>query len=626
MRDDLLTYYERELAFVRQMGAEFAQKYPKIASRLLLEPDKCEDPHVERLVEAFAFLAARVHLKMDDEFPEVTESLLNVLYPHYLAPLPSMSVVQFAVDPTQGKLTTGYHMARGTALYSRPIQGTPCRFRTCYPVTLWPIEVAAASLESADPEDSQGRLHEAAIRLDLRCLNNTPLAEMRTAEGEGAPARPLDSLRFYLNGEPQLTYALYELIFNNATAVELRSARKPGRGRSQPAVVTLPPSALSPVGFARDEGMLPYSARSFEGYRLLTEYFAFPEKFLFFDVAGLGEAVRLGGFEEEFSILIRLKDVTPPRGHISASAFQLGCAPIVNLFKKVAEPIQLTHLNHEYRVVADVHRQSATEIYSVDAVTSADPYLKEAHHYQPFYSIRHSEGDGAAASFWYATRRPSPRKDDSGTEVYVSLVDKGFNPRVPAAETVTAHVTACNRDLPGKLPFGGNEGDFEVEGGGQLARARCLRKPTATLRPPMRRGAQWRLISHLSLNHLSLTGGDGGRDAAAALREILSLYNFTDSPATRRQISGLTRVESEPAVLRTGERIGTGFVRGIRTTVHLDEEMFTGGGVFLFASVLEHFLGLYVTVNSFNQLVAKTTQREEALKRWPPRAGHQVLL
>jgi type VI secretion system protein ImpG len=635
MRDDLLTYYERELAFVRQMGVEFAQKYPKVASRLLLEPDKCEDPHVERLVEAFAFLAARVHLRLDDDFPEVTESLLNVLYPHYLAPVPSMSVVQFAVDAEQAKLTAGYHIPRESALHSPPVQGTGtrCRFRTSYPVTLWPIEVAAASLESNDPPDAQGRWREAVLRIDLRCLNNTTLPELLTAESEPGPPRPIDSLRFYLNGEPQLTHALYEMIFNHAAGVELRAARKSGsgRGRSQPAGVELPAAVLSPVGFGPEEGMLPYSARSFAGYRLLTEYFTFPEKFLFFDVKGLDEAARRGGFADEFSILVRLRDVTPPNGHVTAAAFQLGCTPIINLFRKVAEPIQLTHRQHEYRVVPDVHRQSSTEVYSVDAVTSTDPYLKETRHYQPFYSIRHADGGGKGETYWYATRRPSPRKDDPGTEVYVSLVDLGFDPRTPAADTVTAHVTACNRDLPSKLPIGGSgrtfegrrDSDFMVEGTGPLAYARCLRKPTDTVRPPLRRGAQWRLISHLSLNHLSITGGG---DAAAALREILSLYNFTDSTAARRQVSGLVSVESRRAVRQTGTRIGTGFVRGVETTVEFDEEMFAGGGVFLFAAVLERFLGLYVTVNSFNQLVARTSQREEVLKRWPPRAGDHFLL
>ena len=630
MRDDLLTYYERELAFVRQMGAEFAEKYPKMAARLLLEADKCEDPHVERLVEAFSFLAARVHLKLDDEFPEITESFLNVLYPHYLAPIPSLSVAQFSLDPEQGKLTAGYHVPRETALFSRPIQGTPCRFRTCYPVTVWPLEVTAAALESADPLDTRGHWPEAVIRLDLRCLNGTKLSELKHGENAaaGAAGRPIERLRFYLNGEPQLTYALYEMIFNGATRVELRAA--PGEARrgtraAGPATLSMPPAeALRPVGFEADEGLLPYTARSFAGYRLLTEYFAFPEKFLFFDVAGLEEAVRRGQFGESFQILIHVRDVAPPRGVVGAATFQLGCAPIVNLFKKIAEPIQLTRMQNEYRVVPDVHRQSATEVYSVDAVTSTDSYLKQSRQYHPFYSIRHG-GAEREQTFWYATRRPSQRREDAGTEVYLSLVDLGFNPSVPSEETVTVHTTATNRDLPGRLPFGGREGDFEVENAGPLARVRCLRKPTNTLRPPLRRGAQWRLISHLSLNHLSIVG-DGGGTAADALREILSLYDFADSPATRRQIAGVNSVEGRRAVRQTGSRIGTGFVRGVETTVEFDEEMYVGSGVFLFASVLERFLGLYATVNSFNQFVARTRQREEVLKRWPPRAGDRPLI
>src|SRR5262249_21463688 len=184
--DELLGYYERELAFMRQMGADFADKYPKIAGRLLLEPDKCEDPHVERMMEAFAFLAGRIQLKIDDEFPEITESFLNVLYPHYLASIPSMSIVQFSLDPQQGKLTTGYEVERGTVLYSRPIQGTPCRFQTCYPTILWPIEIVSASLESPTPTDTRGKWPEAVIKIGLRCLHGSKLSELKLGEGRQA--------------------------------------------------------------------------------------------------------------------------------------------------------------------------------------------------------------------------------------------------------------------------------------------------------------------------------------------------------------------------------------------------------------------------------------------------------
>ena len=632
MRDELLGYYERELAFLRQMGAEFAQKYPKVASRLQIENDKTEDPHVERMMEAFAFLAGRIQLKIDDEFPEVTESLLNVLYPHYLAPIPSMSIVKFALDPEQGKLTTGYFIPRETTLYSRPIQGTPCRFRTSYPVTLWPIEVASAAIESRAPVDTRGKWEEATIRLSMRCLNNTTLTELQTGETEKHKARPIESLRFYLNGEPQLVYTLYEIIFNHATRVELRAtgggvrrAGATGR-RSQPVSLTLPASSIKAVGFESDEGMLPFTARSFPGYKLLTEYFTFPEKFLFFDVTGLHEAALTGNFGAEFDILIYVEDVQPPRFTVDAGTFQLGCAPVANLFTKIAEPINLTAEQNEYRVIPDVHRQMATEVYSVDAVTTTDPYLKQSREFQPFYSLKHSEGRGEDRTYWYANRRASQREDDDGTEVYLSLVDLGFNPHVPAVETVTVHTTSTNRDLPGKLPFGGSEGDFEVEGTGPLSRVRALRKPTATIRPPLRRAAHWRLISHLSLNHLSIVESAREGDAAEALREILLLYDFMDSSATRKQVLGISRVSSRRVVRQTGSRIGTGFVRGIETTIDFDEDEYVGSGVYLFAAVLERFLGLYVSVNSFNQLVATTQQREGMLKRWPPRAGEQILL
>jgi type VI secretion system protein ImpG len=637
MRDELLGYYERELVFLRQMGAEFAQKYPKIASRLLLEEDRCEDPHVERMIEAFAFLAGRVRLKIDDEFPEITESFLNVLYPHYLAPIPSMSIVQFALDPQQGKLTAGYRISRGTTLYSRPIQGTPCRFRTSYPVTLWPIEVVSAALESRDPVDTRGRWNDAVIRIGIRLLNDTKLAELKVAD-IGEKFGPFQTLRFYLNGESQLVYPLYEIIFNHATSVELRPVVSQKRvlktgllktsfsksGAHPP--ITLPASALKTVGFDSDEDMLAYPARSFLGYRILTEYFTFPEKFLFFDVTGFDKAAATGNFGDRLDILIHLRDVVPPRAPVDANTFQLGCTPAINLFTKLAEPIYLSGRQHEYHVTPDVHRQVATEVYSVDEVSTIDTKLQETRHFQPFYSFRHAYDRQQDRTFWYSTRRQSQRADDPGTEVYLSLVDLGFNPHVPAVETVNVHATCTNRDLPGKLPFGGREGDFEAEGGSMpISRVKCLTKPTQTLRPPLRRGAQWRLISHLSLNHLSLVEG-GRAGAPEALQEILLLYDFLDSAATRKQIAGINQVTSRRVVRQTGSRIGSGLLRGIETTVEFDEEQYVGSGLFLFASVLERFLGLYASINSFNQLAAKTKQREGYLKRWPPRAGEQIVL
>jgi type VI secretion system protein ImpG len=604
MADELLTYYERELSFLRQSGAEFAAKYPKIATRLLLEADKSEDPHVERLIQAFAFLAARIHHKLDDEFPEITDALLGVLYPQYLAPIPSMSIVEFVLDPTRGKLTSGHHIERGTLLYSQPVGGVPCRFRTCYPTTLWPIETASAQVAAPDrfglPKTAAG-----VIRLELRSVGETSFSELA-----------IDQLRFFLHGEGSLVFGLYELLFNNATQVQLRSLR--AQGGFKP--IVLPPTCLRPAGLGPDEGMLPYTARSFMGYRLLQEYFAFPDKFLFFDLCELGRAAR-AGCEEGVEVLICLDRVPRLEQPIDAGTFRLGCTPIINLFPQIAEPVRLSHAQTEYRVIPDVRRPTGIEVYSVDSVSSTAPHLEAPMHFQPFYSFKHAVDRERQLAFWHATRRPSERKGDNGTEVFLSLVDLNFQPTLPAVETLTIHTTCTNRDLPGKLPFGGEGGDFELEGAAPLARIRCLRKPTETVRPPLRRGGRWSLISHLSLNYLSIC--EGGREA---LQEILKLYDFSDSSVVRQQIAGITDVRSRRVVGRPPSMPWNAFCRGLEVTIELDEEKYVGSGVFLFASVLEKFLGLYSALNSFSQLIVTTQQREEPLRRWRPRAGEQILL
>jgi type VI secretion system protein ImpG len=600
MPDELLRYYERELSFVRQMGAEFASKYPRIAGRLLLEADKCEDPHVERLIQAFAFLTARVHHKIDDEFPELTDALLGVLYPHYLAPIPSLAIVQFALDPTQGMSTSGYPLPKGTALYSRPVDGMACRFRTCYPVTLWPIQVASVRL---DEPDRRGPAQAVSmLRLRLQCLGGAKLSELKCAE-----------LRFFLHGESPLVYRLYELLFNHTLQVQLRAPD----GASESTPVRLPPECLRAVGFAPDEGLLPYPARSFMGYRLLQEYFNFPSKFLFFDLCQLDRAMQ-AGCRDSIEVCLYLNRAPRLEQPVTPENFRLGCTPIVNLFEQIAEPIRLNHAETEYRVIPDVRRQGTTEVYAIDSVTCTSPQLDEPIEVQPFYSIRHADNAASHQSFWHATRQPSPRKGDAGTEVLLSLVDLNFQPTLPPAETLTLRITCTNRDLPGKLPFGGNQGEFEIEG---AVRVRGLTKPTETVRVPLQRGAQWRLISHLSLNYLSIS--EGGREA---LQEILRLYDFSDSAVVRQQIAGITNVTSRRVVGRPASMPWNGFCRGVEVSIEFDEEKYIGSGVFLFASVLEKFLGLYASLNSFTQMIAHTLQREEPLKRWPLRAGEQILL
>jgi type VI secretion system protein ImpG len=619
MADDLLTYYERELNFLRQMGAEFAAKYPKIASRLQLEADVSEDPHVERLIQAFSFLAARVHHKIEDEYPEITESLLNVLYPHYLAPIPSMSIVQFVLDADQGKLSSGYTIQKGATLYSQPVGGSPCRFRTCYPTTLWPLEVEAAGLEMVD-SSRQGMLPRSAlglIKIELCCLAGMSLAELQ-----------LDRLRFFIHGEGRLTHALYELLLNNTIEIRIR----PRSAKQSTTAVRLPATNIQPVGFGADEALLPYGPRSFLGYRLLQEYFCFPEKFLFFDLTGLNKPIKkepADAFEVQI-LLNRMPRVEQP---VTKETFRLGCAPIVNLFSQIAEPIRLSHAQTEYQVMPDVRRQNAVEVYTVDSVLSVTPGTDETVEYQPFYSFKHAAERERQHAFWYAARRASPKKGDNGTEVYLSLVDLDFRPTLPPVDTIVVHATCSNRDLPSKLPFGGDRTEqklqrkedrndpFQLEGAAPLWGIRCLKKPTETMRAPLRRGVQWRLISHLTLNYLSLF--EGGPEA---LQEILRLYDVSDSAVVRQQIAGIISVAGKQVVGRPRSMPWNGFCRGLEVTIEFDEEKYVGSGVFLFASVLERFLGLYTSLNSFTQVIAKTQQRQEILKRWPPRAGEQILL
>jgi type VI secretion system protein ImpG len=612
VRDELLLYYERELTFLRHMGAEFAAKYPKVAQRLIIEPDKCEDPHVERLLEAFSFLAARVHLKIDDEFPEITESLLGILYPHYLRPIPAMSVSEFHVDYEQVTPEKGLTLPRGAILRSRPVQGIPCKFRTCYDVTFWPIEIADAEWKTPDRLQPAIRATDAvaAVRLELRCARDLTFQKLSTR-----------SLRFYLSGESNLIHNLYELLCNNCAQILVRDPASKSR---QP--IVLPQGSLQPAGFAENEAMLPYPHRSFLGYGLLQEYFCFPQKYFFLDLSGL-EHVAAAGFGNRIEVILLISPFERSDRRqmlelgVNAKTFRLGCSPIVNLFPHTAEPVLVSHAQYEYPVVPDASRRSAMEVFEIQEVLSANPQTGEIINFEPFYSYRHGSTKKKAQAFWHGVRRPSGYREDEGTQVFLSIMDLASRPIKADVDTLTVRTICTNRDLPSRLPFGNEAGDFELEGMAAVKRAVALLKPSDTLRPPTSKDSLWRLISQLSLNYLSLV--DSGREA---LQEILRLYNFTGSTYSEKQIQGLIELSSKRHFARVVSEDGIAFARGTQVEMEFDEEQFVGSGVYLMAAVLEHFLGLYVSINSFSQLRVKTRQRKEILKQWPPRAGRKILI
>ncbi|MBW2145255.1 MAG: type VI secretion system baseplate subunit TssF, partial [Deltaproteobacteria bacterium] len=587
--------------FIREMGAEFAKKYPKIAGRLQLEPDRCDDPFTERLIEAFAFLSGRIHKKIEDDFPEITESLLSIVYPHYIRPIPSMSIVRF--EPIKQTIPpVGYEIDKNAVLYSKSVGGTACQYATSYPVTLWPVDVISARLQ--DPVKQ------------IRGAQQILLIQLKTYKGQSISKIQWEKLRFFLNGPHQHVFHLYELLFNHVCHVECEAMNS--RGKKE--VITLTPEDISPVGFDSDERVLPYSRRSFPGYILLFEYFCFPEKFLFFDLQGLNR-LKGKGFKDTLDIRIYLDREAKSNLVINEDTFCTNATPAINLFNRIAEPIRVEQRKTEYRVVPDVRRQDSTEVYSVNDVTSSSQSSpgKEVD-FKPFYSIRHhldEEDSLGRRAFWHVKRRASGKKGDSGTEVFLSFADLDFNPSDPGVEALTVHVTCTNRDLPVRLSFGDSSGDFNMETAAPVSRINSLIKPIPTRRPSLGAALQWRLISHLSLNYMSIV--QGGEDA---LREILSLYDFDNSPATRQQINGIVSLSSQHIT----KRMGQGFCRGVEVTIEFDEDKFVGTGLYLFASILERFLAQYVSVNSFSKLIVKTIQKKEAIKQWPPRNGNRVLL
>jgi type VI secretion system protein ImpG len=601
MEDPLLHYYERELTFMRESGAEFARKYPKIASRLLLEADRCEDPHTERLLEAFSFLTGRIQKKIDDSFPELTESLLQIIYPHYTRPLPSMTVVKF-MPRLQNIPPSGHWVGKGIQLYSAPIKGTRLHFQTTQDVLLLPVDVADAGLTfPANP----GVNALNGIKIEL---NTAPRMKLGQIEWP-------DSLRFYLNGQQQQVFKLFELLMNNAVEVEIVSYTERNGVRHRKDVLTQSVEHIKPMGYAKDDAMLPWPEQSFDGYRLLYEYFAFPEKFLFFDLTGMEKLRQLDGDLLEINIYLNHKDTE--RMLINQDTFCMYAAPAVNLFKQIAMPVRVAHKKADYPIYHDVHNKSNTEVFSVDKVVGIMENGDETIEYRPFYALSHFEEQEDQDAYWHIRRRRSSRKGDEGMDVLLSFTDEKMAVADPQCATLTVHTTCTNRDLPSRLVPGGFARDFFIEEECPIEGVACLMKPTPSSRPMPGGRMQWRLISHLSLNYLSLVSRNG-----QGLKELLKLYDIHDSPVTRHQIEGLEGVEHRHVAMR----IGRSFCRGIEVVLTVSEDKFVGSSVYLFASVLERFLAHYVSINSFTRLVVKSIQRRQEIIAWPPRNGERVLL
>ncbi len=593
MADGFLQRYNDELAAIRRRAARFADAFPKIAGRLRVTGEVADDPHVERLIQSFAYSAARVRQKLDDEFPELTDGLLETLYPHYLAPLPSMSIVRFVPSSTLASVQT---VPRHTEIFAEPIGGESCRFRTTQETEVAPVEIVSASLTghpiSAPPSPHAGAA--GCLRLSIRARDaNKPLGEIG-----------LDRLRLHIASSWQQAVAIHELLVNHTLGIAL------AHHADDRAPVMLPAKALGPVGFEADEAILPYPASSFTGYRLLTEFFALPQKFLFVDIVGLkawhGETLEIFIYLDETSAKLERA--------ISARDFVLNATPIVNLFRQNCEPIALDGARTEYRVLPDARRQKTREIYTIEKVLVSGR-TGEEEQCQPFFG-RSLKG-GTPSLFWQCARRFDA--DDDTSDMEITFVDRARRAIGPVDKIASIDALCLNRELPEQLPFGGGHPYLQLASGSEaVGSVEALMAPTPSVRMNEQQGRNWRLMSHLQLNHLSIFDNDG-----AALKDILALYAFRDSRETRQLADAIVRVEARNSMTRLGSG---GMVTGTDIRLEFDPAAIDRPSAYLFGSVLDRFFGLYTSINSFTRLSIAMKGQSKPIAVWPARAAERPLL
>jgi type VI secretion system protein ImpG len=615
----ILKHYEAELAYLREMGAEFAASYPKIASRLGMDGVEVLDPYVERLLEGSAFLSARVQLELELQYPAFTSNLLEIVYPHYLAPTPSMMVAQLQPDMENTGLADGYVVPRHTTLRSRlkETAHTACIYRTAADLTLWPITVA-----EAEYIDGRGELvaagvagaaeARAAIRLRLKRHGGAAIAEL-----------PMDRLVLFLGGHGARGSLLHQLLCTQTTGLVARST-----DRRADWTMTLA-GGVMPLGFERDEALLPTPPQGFDGYRLLQEYFAMPERFHFVALEGLSRGLARTR-DDAMDIYILLRDGLPEiASGITPDAFSLNCVPAINLFEKRCDRVHITSAEVSHHVVPDRTSAQDFEVFALRGVKGISGEGQEDIDFRPFYSADDFTPAGDTHAAYYTLHRKMRQRTEKerlkgartsylGSETYLTLIDRTQAPYRAEMSQLAVRALVTNRDLPMLLPTG--ETDlFYLPDGGPVKHIRTPVNPTRP-RPTLAQGdAAWRLISHLSLNYLSIADSGSG-EGAAALRELVGLYAPKGDRAVAMQLEGIASVTSRPIVRRMSDGVLSTAVRGLEITLTLDESFFEGSSTYLIAAVLERFFAKYVTINSFTETVLRTQQNGE-IARWRPATG-----
>ncbi|HEU5436618.1 MAG TPA: type VI secretion system baseplate subunit TssF [Telluria sp.] len=596
-------YYERELTTMQRFNAEFAAEYPAQAGQLGMQDG--QDPHIERFIQATALSNARTAKLIDDNDQKLTEALLQVNYPHYVQPFPSVAIVRAAAREGAASTTAASCIARGATVVARTRNAPLCRFTTTYDVALTPVALDKVAFVSHFPlSPSLPRPPAVSTMLSIAIACKAP--------GIGIAQLQLERLRIFIDAEPSLCATTRDVLFMQAKSAYLEIDGN---------CVALDAVPLSPVGFAPDEALLPRNPLSQQAYLLLTEYFAHPEKFNFFDIDCKALAPHLPPACRHLTLHLGLAGVPADShlaqtlGQLSKDNFVLGCTPVVNLFKRAACPIELTHAAPDYELIADGSPADAYDIYCVDKVTT----VKKTRHgqtlteFRPYYALRHGEAGGRNGRYYVVRRDALMALSDPGHETRIALVDLDLDPIAVADASVSIDLSCTNRDLPSRLGLG-DAGALTLEHATDGLALRLLRRPTPQYR--FNADDHWRLIAHLSLNHCALSA-----DGLKLLKETLTLYDLAQSATSQRQIAGIVALEHRKTTAWMRDDGHSSLVQGIAVRITLDEDAFAGTGIHLFVSVLDHFFGLYVHCTSFTQLTACAQANGKELMRCQPRSG-----
>ena len=617
----LLDYYNQELIYMREMASEFARAHPKIARRLGMQAGDVADPYVERIIESFCFMSARMQIKLDAEFPRFTERLLEVVYPNYVAPTPSMAVARLFPSRREGKLMEGFCVPRGSAFTARVPEGeqTACQFRSGQDVMLYPLEIIDARLTGIPPDvpslDRYVPAHtqvRGALRLRLRMTGDANIADLKG----------LDTLPVYLAGDEQVASHLFELLHTASVSSLIGTPGDIGRA---PHAVT--ENAVGHEGLGPDQGLLPLTWSSFHGHNLLHEYFACPSRFYFFSLNGLEDGLRrVTGKETEIVVLLdRVPDALA--NLVDASRFALFCTPVINLFRQRTDRIELTQGDTEFHLVPARLHPLDYEVFSVESMTGQVAATSEQFEFRHLYqALNNDEGNYGR---YFSIRRERRLMSDSarrygtrtpyvGTETFVSLVDQNEAPYAEAIRYLSVDAWLTNRDLPNLVPRNG-ERDLIVSESAPLEGIGLIRAPSAPKAPYAEREMAWRLIRQLNFNYLPLAELDH-RAGGQGLRDLLRLFLAGEDEAQRRQVESLVGVKTRPVTRRLRGGGPLVFGRGIECALTVDEAGFSGSSPYLFGLILEHFLARHVSINVFTQTELHSMQRGH-VARWPVRMG-----